>query len=153
MPAASLRIMPALSISRWLASSASAGVSLTVWRWNCDRRIGFIGRGTAADCAMQHRPAADGRRLRRARSGRAVGPDRGARQFELAGTLLGVEHARVAAAVLVDLDLAFALERGDVGARGRALRAFTGGGAGGAGAGDAARRGRGRRRARGGERA
>src|SRR5690606_35369056 len=84
---------------------------------------------------------------------RAVGPDRGARQFELAGTLLGVEHARVAAAVLVDLDLAFALERGDVGARGRALRAFTGGGAGGVGAGDAARRGRGRRRARGGDHA
>src|SRR5690606_16250750 len=32
--------MPALSISWWLAISASAGVSLTVRRWNCDRRIG-----------------------------------------------------------------------------------------------------------------
>src|SRR5690606_16361647 len=42
MPAASLRIIPALSISLWLTSSASAGVSFSVWRWNCDRRIGGI---------------------------------------------------------------------------------------------------------------
>src|SRR5690606_32275251 len=42
MPAASLRIIPALSISLWLTSSASAGVSFSVWRWNCDRRIGGV---------------------------------------------------------------------------------------------------------------
>src|SRR5690606_8027229 len=42
--AASLRSMPALSISLWLASSASAGVSFSVCRWNCDRRMGVAVR-------------------------------------------------------------------------------------------------------------
>src|SRR3546814_1363294 len=45
-PAASRRSMPALSISRWLAISASAGVSFSVCRWNCDRRMwAVVGEG------------------------------------------------------------------------------------------------------------
>jgi hypothetical protein len=37
-----------LSISLWLAISASAGVSLLVRRWNCDRRMeGHRNRGRA----------------------------------------------------------------------------------------------------------
>src|SRR5690606_19829501 len=52
-----LRSIPARSISRWLASAASAGVSLTVLRWNCDRRIvdSAEWRGNASFC---HAPAA-----------------------------------------------------------------------------------------------
>src|SRR5690606_30189093 len=47
-PAASLRSMPALSISLWLAISASAGVSFSVCRWNCDRRMwAVVGEGLA----------------------------------------------------------------------------------------------------------
>src|SRR6185312_6760991 len=38
-PEASRRIMPARSISLWLAISASAGISLTVARWNWLRRM------------------------------------------------------------------------------------------------------------------
>src|SRR3546814_9423425 len=45
-PAAGRRSMPALSISRWLAISASAGVSFSVCRWNCDRRMwAVVGEG------------------------------------------------------------------------------------------------------------
>src|SRR5216683_1355441 len=39
MPAASRLIMPARSIRRWLASSASAGASLSVVRKYCDTRM------------------------------------------------------------------------------------------------------------------
>src|SRR6266487_1375570 len=39
MPAASRLIMPERSISRWLASSASAGASLSVVRKYCDTRM------------------------------------------------------------------------------------------------------------------
>src|SRR5215467_263977 len=43
MPAASLLISPARSISLWLTSSASAGASLSVERKNRDRRmLGFV---------------------------------------------------------------------------------------------------------------
>src|SRR5688572_26588981 len=48
--------MPAFSISLWLTISASAGVSLLVWRWNCDRRIGGTsGRREAAILPCQGR--------------------------------------------------------------------------------------------------
>src|SRR5690606_41971446 len=78
MPAASLRIIPALSISLWLTSSASAGVSFSVWRWNCDRRIGgiiILERPLIVPCSRcaAGRPAAAAPEQG---SGRAVGPDR-----------------------------------------------------------------------------
>src|SRR4249919_2881997 len=50
MPAASLRSIPALSISLWLTISASAGDSLLVRRWNRDRRIGLVSTEGRAFC-------------------------------------------------------------------------------------------------------
>ena len=69
-PAASLRIMPARSISRWLASSASAGVSLVVCRWKRDRRIAGRDRGAEPDILPAIHPK---------RSARPIGPVAGAR--------------------------------------------------------------------------
>src|SRR6478672_8283261 len=44
--------MPALSISLWLMTSASAGVSFSVRRWNCDRRMGRDSRAESLHFAM-----------------------------------------------------------------------------------------------------
>src|SRR5687768_8000819 len=102
-PAASLRIMPALSISLWLTISASAGVSLLVWRWNCDRRIGggfFEGR--PAFChRIAARPPDRGRRAH----AHAPGPSLGRAGGE--GAVAPRELLQVRqgiAAIAVDLD-------------------------------------------------
>src|SRR5690349_12018098 len=55
MPEPSLRIMPARSISLWLAISASLGASRVVARWNRDRRMEtfrVVERGIVAECPL-----------------------------------------------------------------------------------------------------
>src|SRR5690625_79382 len=125
-PAARRRIIPARSIRRWLATSASAGVSRVVWRWNRDRRIvrGRTGQGRAlchAPPLVQRGPdasAAAGGLL-------AIGPFRGAGQLQLVGALVFSQFARVALAIVL-VHRSVAQQDLDVAAGRRALRVFPG---------------------------
>src|SRR5690348_16345712 len=156
MPAASLRTMPARSISLWLAISASLGASRVVARWNRDRRMEafrVVERGIVAECPLF--PLEENRLLAvllllRAR-GRQFLPALHVthvllRSAGIAGSerLVAVEHADVAGEIFAQLG-AIGGRIGNLGGRGRCrlrcgLRRFRGG-SGGRGARRRCRRG------------